>query len=58
MNKAQQKLVCAGAIVAALLGYAAIKELSQPGVKCRDEIRSFADRRDRWVTIKSRVCED
>ena len=58
MNKAQQKLVCAGAIVAALLGYAVVKELSKPGANCRDEIRAFADRRDRWVTIKSRVCEE
>ncbi len=57
MNRAQQKLVCAGAVVAALLGYAAVKELNKPGLNCRDEIRSFADRRDRWVTIKARVCD-
>ena len=57
MNRAQQKLVCAGAVVAALLGYAAVKEINKPGLNCRDEIRSF-DRGDRRVTIKSQVCDD
>jgi hypothetical protein len=58
MNRAQQKLVCAGAAVAALLGYAAVRELNKPGLNCKDQIYAFADRRDRWVTIKSRVCEE
>ena len=57
MNKAQQKLVCAGAAVAALLGYAAIRELNKPGLDCKDEIRTFSDRPDRKVIYKWRRCD-
>ena len=57
MNRAQQKLVCAGAIVAGLLGYAAVRELHKPGLNCKDEIYSFSDRPDRKVMFKARRCQ-
>ena len=57
MNRAQQKLVGAGAVVAALLGVAAFRELSKPGLNCRDEIQGFVDRRGRWVMVKAQVCK-
>jgi hypothetical protein len=57
MNHAQKQLVLSGAAVAAILALAAAQEItSRPGANCRDEIKSF-DRRGRWVTMKSRVCE-
>ena len=57
MNRAQQKLVGAGAIVAALLGFAAVRELGKPGANCRDQLEGWVDGRGRWVQAKSRVCE-
>ncbi len=57
MNRAQQQLVWSGAVVAALLGIAAAKELSKPGFNCKDQLEGFVDRRGRWVMTKSRVCE-
>lgn len=56
MNRAQQKLVGAGAVVAALLGFAAVKELSRPGTSCKDNLVGWVDGRGRWVQAKSRVC--
>ncbi len=57
MNHAQKQLVLSGAAVAAILALAAAQEVaSKPGANCKEEIRSF-DRRGRWVTMKSRVCE-
>jgi hypothetical protein len=43
--------------VAALLGVAAAKELSKPGLNCKEEVEGFVDRRGRWVMVKSHVCE-
>jgi hypothetical protein len=57
MNSAQQKLVGAGAVIAALLGFAAVKELSKPGANCKDDVVGWVDGRGRWVQAKSRVCE-
>jgi hypothetical protein len=57
MNRAQQKLVGAGAVVAALLAVAAAKELSKPGLNCKDDIQGFVDRRGRWVMVKAQVCQ-
>ena len=57
MNRAQRQLVWSGAVVAALLGVAAARELSKPGLNCKDELEGFVDRRGRWVSTKSRVCE-
>jgi hypothetical protein len=57
MNRAQQKLVGAGAVVAALLGVAAVRELSKPGLNCRDDIHGFVDRSGRWVMVKAQVCK-
>lgn len=57
MNRAQQKLVCAGAIVAALLGYAAVKELNKPGLNCKDDIIHWVDGRGRYIQAKTQVCK-
>jgi|GEM_PF-5149021 len=57
MNRAQQKLVGAGAVAAALLGLAAAKEIGKPGLKCKDDVVGWVDGRGRWVQAKSRVCE-
>ena len=57
MNRAQQRLVCGGAILAAVLGYAAVRETSKPGLNCKDEIHAFSDRPDRRVTFKTRRCQ-
>ena len=56
MNRAQQRLVWGGALVAGLLGAAGVREMSKPGFSCRDEIYGFVDRRGRWVTFKKREC--
>ena len=56
MNHAQKQVVWSGAIIATLLGIAAIKELSEPGANCRDEVRAFAHR-GRWIQAKAKVCE-
>ena len=57
MNRAQQRLVGAGAVVAALLGFAAAKELSRTGTNCKEDFVGWVDGRGRWVQAKSRVCE-
>ena len=57
MNRAQQRLVWGGALVAGLLGAAGVREMSKPGLSCRDEIYGFVDRRGRWVTVKKRECD-
>ena len=57
VNKAQRQLVWAGALVAGLLGAAAVRELQKPGLNCRDDLQGYVDGRGRWVTVKSRVCE-
>ena len=57
MNRAQQRLVGAGAVVAALLGFAAAKELSRTGANCKEDLVGWVDGRGRWVQAKSRVCE-
>lgn len=57
MNRAQQKLVGAGAVVAALLGAAAVRELTKPGLNCHDEIQSYVNRRGGFVQAKTQVCE-
>ena len=57
MNRAQQKLVGAGAMVAALLGVAATRELSKRGMSCKDDLVGWVDGRGRWVQAKSRVCD-
>jgi hypothetical protein len=57
MNRAQQKLVGAGAVVAALLGFAAVKELSKPGANCKDDLVGWVDARGRWVQAKTQVCD-
>ena len=57
MNRAQQQLVWSGAVVAALLGVAAAKELGKPGLNCKDNLVGWVDGRGRWVQAKSRVCE-
>ena len=57
MNRAQQKLVGAGALVAALLGFAAAKEIGKPGLDCKDDVVGWVDGRGRWVQAKTRVCE-
>jgi hypothetical protein len=56
VNQAQRQLVWSGALAAALLGIAAARELSRPGLNCKDTIEGFVDTRGRWVTVKSRVC--
>ncbi len=57
MNRAQEQLVWGGVLVAGLLGVAAVREASNPGLHCKDEIYGFVDRRGRWVSVKSRVCQ-
>lgn len=57
MNGAQQRLVGAGALAAALLGFAAARELGRPGLDCRDDLVGWVDGRGRWVQAKTRVCE-
>lgn len=57
MNRAQQKLVGTGALVAALLGFAAARELGKRGLNCKDDVVGWIDGRGRWVQAKSRVCE-
>lgn len=57
MNRAQQKLVGAGAVMAALLGLAAANEFGKPGLNCKDDFVGWVDGRGRWVQAKARVCE-
>ena len=57
MNRAQQKLVGAGAVVAALLGAAAVRELTKPGLNCKNDIIEWIDGRGRYVQAKTQVCE-
>ena len=57
MNRAQQQLVGIGAVFAALLAAAAAKELSEPGISCKDKLEGWVDGRGRWVQAKSRICE-
>lgn len=57
MNQAQRQLVWSSAIAAALIGVAAAKELSKPGLNCKGEIYNFIDRRGRSVMAKSKVCD-
>ena len=57
MNRAQQRLVGAGALVFALLGFAAAKELGKRGASCKDDLVGWVDGRGRWVQAKSQTCE-
>jgi hypothetical protein len=57
MNRAQQQLVWSGAVAAALFGIAAARELSKPGLNCKDQVEGFVDRRGRWVMVKSQDCD-
>jgi hypothetical protein len=57
VNQAQRRLVWSGAVVAALLGVAAARELSKPGLNCKDQLESFVDRRGRRVMVKLQLCE-
>ena len=57
MNRAQQQLVWSGAVAVALLGVAAVKELSKHGLNCKDDVIGFVDGRGRWVQAKSKICE-
>ena len=57
MNRAQQQLVWGGALVAGLLGIAAVGEVRKAGLNCKDELYGFIDRRGRWVQVKSRICD-
>ncbi len=57
MNHAQRQLVWSGAIVAALLTLAGVSNRPKPGLKCTDEFEGYIDRRGRWVSTKSRVCD-
>ena len=57
MNHAQKQLVWSGAIIAALLGLAGVNHLSKPGLRCKDTLEGYIDRRGRWVSVKSRSCE-
>ena len=57
MNHAQKQVVWSGAIVAAVLGAAAVRELSKPGANCRDEVRSYVDHRGRVIHAKSTNCD-
>ena len=57
MNRAQQKLVGASAMVAALLGFAAARELGKAGANCKEDLVGWVDGRGRWVQAKSRTCE-
>ena len=56
MNHAQKQVVWSGAIVAALLGIAAARELNKPGANCRDKVHSYTDGRGRIIHAKSTVC--
>jgi hypothetical protein len=57
MNRAQQQVIWSGAVFAALLGVLAVKELTKPGLNCKDDLVGWTDSRGRWVQAKSRVCE-
>jgi hypothetical protein len=57
MNRAQQQLVWSGAVVAALLGVAAAKELGKRGLSCKEDLVGWVDGRGRWVQAKSKVCD-
>ena len=57
MNRAQQQLVWSGAVVAALLGVAAAKELGKPGLNCKEDLVGWVDGRGRWVQAKAHDCE-
>jgi hypothetical protein len=57
MNRAQQQLVWSGAIVAALLGLAAAKELGKPGINCKQRVVGWVDARGRWVQAKAETCD-
>lgn len=56
MNRAQQQLVWSGAVVAALLGVAAAKELSRPA-NCKDDLIRWVDGGGRTTTSKVRTCQ-
>jgi hypothetical protein len=57
MNHAQRQLVGAGAVIAALLGLAAARELGKQGLNCKDRLEGWVDGRGRWVQAKSRICD-
>jgi hypothetical protein len=57
MNQVQRQLVWSGAIVAALLGAAAARELSKPGLNCKDQLETFTGRDGRRLMVKARACE-
>ena len=57
MNHAQKQVVWSGAVFAALLGVLAVRELTKPGLNCKDDLVGWTDSRGRWVQAKSRVCE-
>jgi hypothetical protein len=46
-----------GALATALLAYSGGKLLLGDGAQCTDSYREYADRRGRWVMVKSRHCE-
>lgn len=57
MNRAQRKLVGAGAIVFALLGMAAAREFHKAGARCKQDIVSWIDSRGRFVQAKAPDCD-
>ena len=57
MNRAQQQLVWSGAVFMALLGIAAAKEATKPGLHCRQDVVGWVDGRGRWVQAKSGQCK-
>jgi hypothetical protein len=57
MNRAQQQLVWSGAVVMALLGIAAAKELNKPGLHCKQDVIAWVDGRGRWVQAKAQDCD-
>jgi hypothetical protein len=57
VNQAQQRLIWGGTLIATLLGIATVREMSKPGLSCRDKFYGFVDRRGRSVMVKSRECQ-
>jgi hypothetical protein len=57
MNKAQQQLVWSGAVFMTLLGVAAAKELTKPGLDCKHHLVGWIDGRGRWVQAKVDDCD-
>ena len=57
MNRAQRQVVWSGAVFALLLGFLAVRELSKPGLTCKDDIVGWVDSRGRWVQAKMRNCK-